>query len=269
MRTTVASLASDTNGENEDWYSASAHLLVVLDGATARTGTGCRHGISWYAAHLGAALSEGAQDSTLDLPQILARGIKRVADLHPSCDLTHEGTPSAAVAIVRRTGTWMEYLVLGDVSIVLDGTDGVVAISDDRVSQTATAERRAADALPIGSSEKTAAMVRMKRAELAMRNREGGYWIAAADPAAAEHVITGQVRTEEIRRFAVLTDGAARIVDPFGEISWTELLDIAEHDSPEAILRRVRALESDDPAGIRWPRNKRSDDATLLLAVDI
>jgi hypothetical protein len=267
VRTSVASLASGSAEENEDWYSASPHLVVVLDGATARTTTGCVHGISWYAAHLGAALSEGANDSGLPLSQVLASGIARVAGLHPSCDLSHEGTPSAAVALVRLEDEWAEYLVLGDVSVVFDTRDGIAVVSDERVSLTAAAERREADAYLIGTPQKTEAMVRMKHAELAMRNRDEGYWIAAADPAAANHALVGRVRLAGMRRFAVMTDGATRIVNQFDELSWQELLDLAEAASPESVLRRVRAAEASDPLGSQWPRNKRSDDATLVLAV--
>ena len=269
MKTTVASLPSGEDGDNEDWYSASPHLFVVLDGATARTNTGCQHGIAWYAAHLGAALSEGAYDTALSLRAVLGNAIVRVAQLHPSCDLSHEGTPSAAVAIVRVMDGWADYLVLGDVSIVLDTASGVQVISDERVSGTAISERRAADQYPIGSSEKAVAMVQMKIAELAVRNRDGGYWIAAADPAAADQALTGRIALSELRRFAVLTDGAARIVMQFGELSWREMLNLAEAHGPEAVLRRVRATEAGDPLGVKWPRNKRSDDATLALAVGL
>jgi len=269
MRTAVDSLASGTGAENEDWYFASPYLFVVLDGATARTNTGCAHGVSWYAAQLGAALSEGAHDPSTPLTDVLASGIARVAGLHPACDLSHEGTPSAAVAMVRPVGGWADYLVLGDVSVIFDRGGEVVVISDDRVSQTAVAERRAADAYPTGSPEKNDAMVRMKHAELAMRNREGGYWIAAAEPAAARHARVGRVALAEVRRFAVLTDGATRIVSQFGELSWYEVLDLAETEGPQAVLRKVRAVESSDPRGLRWPRNKPSDDATMAIAVDV
>lgn len=269
MRTSVASLASGLADENEDWYSVSPHLFVVLDGATARTSTGCRHGVSWFAAHLGAALAGGAHDPDVSLQQVLAVAIERVAGLHPSCDLSHEGTPSAAVAVVRLRDGCADYLVLGDVAVVFETNSGIVGISDERVSHTAEDERRVADAYPIGSPDKSEALVRMKRAELAMRNREGGYWIAAANPAAADHVLAGRIAMTELRRFAVLTDGAARIVSQFGELSWRELLELAETESPEAVLRRVRVAEDRDPLGLRWPRNKRSDDATLAIAVNL
>ncbi|GID26839.1 protein phosphatase 2C domain-containing protein [Paractinoplanes brasiliensis] len=270
MRTSVASLAAESGNENEDWFSASAHLLVVLDGATARTGTGCIHGISWYSAHLGAALSEIAHDPSIPLRDVLAAGIQRVSNLHrSSCNLSHPGTPSAAVAIVRIAGARLDYLVLGDVTVVLDMGGRILALSDERVSQTAMNERRAADSYSIGTAEKDAAMVRMKHAELAQRNRENGYWIAAADPTAAQQSLAGHLKVGEVRRLAVLTDGAARIVKPFGLLSWPELLDLAEAVSPEQVLRQVREAEASDPLGSRWPRNKASDDATMLLGVGV
>ncbi|MEV6927419.1 protein phosphatase 2C domain-containing protein [Dactylosporangium sp. NPDC051485] len=267
MRMSVASEPSTRDRTNEDWVSTSPGLIVVLDGATARTDTGCRHGISWYAAQLGAALSASASNPDVALPAALAASIQRVAALHPECDLTHEGTPSAAVAAVR-LGETVEYLVLGDVSVVLDLGKDVTVVSDERVSDTALAERQDADRYPIGSPEKNAAMVRMKHIELSMRNRAGGYWIAAADPSAAEHALTGEVKLADVRRLAVLTDGAARIVSMFGQMGWPDLLDTVEIAGPDAVLRRVRSIEDSDPDGARWPRNKCSDDATIAYAVD-
>lgn len=258
----VASRPSTVDGPNEDWVSTSPSLTVVLDGATARGQTGCRHGITWYAERLGAALSASASDPATALTDALGTGIEQVAALHPECDLAHEGTPSASVAIVR-FGPVLEYLVLGDVVVVMDTPDGTSVVSDERVDGVAVDERRAADRYPIGSPEKAAALVRMKRVEVAMRNRDGGYWIAATDPRAARHAVTGRVDPAQVRRLAVLTDGAARVVRPFGDLTWERLLDLLDAAGPDAALRRVRAIEEGDPHGDRWPRNKRSDDATV------
>ncbi|MFF0471528.1 hypothetical protein ACFYPX_29345 [Micromonospora zamorensis] len=46
MRVSTASEAGNPKSPNEDWAMASENLIVVLDGATARTGTGCVHGIA-------------------------------------------------------------------------------------------------------------------------------------------------------------------------------------------------------------------------------
>jgi hypothetical protein len=202
--------------------------------------------------------------------EALTSAIKQTADLHrATCDLDHPGTPSAAVGIVQIDGEAVRYLVLGDVTIVFDATGSEIVATDDRVSKTAERERAAADALPAGSPEKDAALVRMKEAELAARNKPGGYWIAASDPAAADHALTGTAQLAEVRRLATMTDGAARVVDPFRLRDWGAVLDLLATGGPKALIDDVRRAEASDPEGNRWPRNKISDDATVIYSEGI
>jgi hypothetical protein len=262
LRTQVATDAGAPGIPSEDRAVVTPSFLVVLDGATVRTETGCIHGVAWYADHLAAAIVDNASLGPTDA---LAAAIKQTADKHrDTCDLSHPGTPSAAVAIVQVSDGRLRYLVLGDVTIVLDLGAEEVVITDDRVGRTAVAERATADALPAGSPEKAAALVRMKRAELAARNVPGGYWIAASDPRAAEHALTGNLRLTQVRRAAILTDGATRIVDPFNVYDWHQTLELLERAGPTALISQVRATEAADPNGERWPRNKLSDDATAV-----
>jgi hypothetical protein len=122
----------------------------------------------------------------------------------------------------------LRYLVLGDVTIVIDTSADLAMISDDGVNGTA-------------------------RAELVVRNTPGGYWIAASNPIAADHAPTGAVPITSVRRAAVLSDGAARAVDPFGLHDSPALLDLAEKCGPVAVLGEVRVAEASDPNGARWP----------------
>ncbi|BCB87298.1 protein phosphatase 2C domain-containing protein [Phytohabitans suffuscus] len=262
MRVSTASWPADPGVPNEDWAFASQRLTVVLDGQTARTATGCRHGVSWYAATLGAAIAAAPPERALE--NVLAGAIERTAARHPECDLSHPATPSATVAIVRFGRGAVEYLILGDATVLVDTTGGPRVLTDGRVEAAATAERRAADRYPIGSPEKRAALLRMKHAELALRNHPDGFWVAAADPAAARRAITGELPRDGVRRVAVLSDGAARIVTPFGRLDWPGVLDLLASRGPDEVVRLVRAAEATDPAGTRWPRNKTSDDATAV-----
>jgi hypothetical protein len=266
MRITAHTEPSEPDRPNEDWVTTSPNLVVVLDGVTARTDTGCTHGTSWYVAHLGAAITAEAHDATASLGTALGTAIQTVVEQHRSCDLHHPGTPAAAVGIFRIVSNAVDYLVLGDITVLLHASDGIRVVVDQRVDSTACPERSEVDCYPIGSPEKSAALLRMKRCELAARNRPGGdYWIASSDPAAAGHALTGGVRLDGIRRAAVLTDGGARLVDPFASLDWPGLLDLLGRAGPVEAIQRVRTIEASDPDGIRWPRNKRHDDATIVF----
>jgi hypothetical protein len=254
----IATQPGDPAKPSEDWAHASERLIVVLDGATARTETGCAHGVHWHAAQLGAAFVDLASNHGKGLTDVLREGIERVAAAHPQCDLEHPGTPSAGVAILRATG---DYLVLGDVSIVAEHRAEPVVIIDARVDLTAQAERAEVDRHLIGTPEKAAALIPMKHAELAARNVPGGYWIAAADPAAAAHALTGKIALPAGSRAAVLTDGAARAVT-LNLMTWSALLG---WQRPADLITLVRQAEQTDPLGARWPRNKASDDATAVF----
>ena len=256
MQVTVSSDPGSPNGPNEDAYfvSTDASTVAIFDGATARTETGCIHGVAWFVHSLADDLGHHA---SLTPARALAAAIRETAARHrDTCDLTHPGTPSAAVAVLQARQKTMRYLLLGDVTIVLDLGHGTRVLTDSRVNATARAERRAADDLPSGSPEKARALVRMKRAELAARNVAGGYWLAAADPGIVAHALTGDVPRQHVRQAALLSDGAARAVDRFSICDWRGLLTLLADSGPGELIRQVRAAETTDLAGIRWPRNK-------------
>jgi hypothetical protein len=265
---TGATVAGSPDVPNEDWVATTSDLVVMLDGATVRTETGCRHGAAWYTRKLGAAIIGFAAARSTLLREVLASAICEVATLHDTtCDLAHPGTPSAAVGIARLDGETLRYLVLGDITIVLDTDSGVTVVSDQRISASAATERAEVDLHLIGTPEKADALIEMKHAELAARNTEGGYWISAADPSAACCALTGEIPMATVRRLAVLTDGAARAVDMFSlHRSWLRALDAIEDVGPDHFLQVVREMEASDPLGARHPRNKVSDDATVILA---
>lgn len=248
---------------SEDATHVAPGLVVLLDGATVRTDSGCVHGVAWYAESLASRISRSSRHAEVSLKQALAIAIAETAALHAdTCDLSHPGTPSAAVGIVQVVGDMLRYLVLGDVTVVFGGPGMVWVVTDQRISRSAVAERAMADAMSATDPRKGEVLVRMKHAELAARNSPGGYWIAAADPTAAEHALTGEVPLAEVEQVGVFSDGAARAVDMFDLYDWRGVLDVLRRSGPAELIRQVRAVEATDPEAVRWPRNKLSDDAT-------
>jgi hypothetical protein len=266
-----ALIATEAGAEaNEDWCLAAPGLAIVLDGLSSPPAgqSGCRHGTGWYVRALGGRLAAVlVGDDSISPAAALAETIGHVADLHrTTCDLSNPGTPSATVALLRlnRQRDQWEYLVLADSVVVLDLPDGVQVISDHRVEHAAAAEQAAIADHPIGSVEHQLSITRLIAAQRKVRNQPGGYWVAGTNPTAADHALTGTITASDLRRAAVLSDGASRLVDQYERATWTELLDVLDHQGPAELIRRVRELDAADPHGQQWARYKVSDDATAI-----
>jgi Single-strand binding protein family len=146
---------------------------VVLDGLSAPdgTGTGCRHGTPWFVSQLGPRLLTPGRRPNCGLVDALAEAIRQVAGLHPGCDLTHPGTPSATMVLLRVRDEGADYLALADAVLLLDTSDGLQVVSDERVNQLAGKEREAANRVPTGSALKLKRRAQLTRALRRARNR--------------------------------------------------------------------------------------------------
>ncbi|WP_233509876.1 protein phosphatase 2C domain-containing protein [Actinomadura craniellae] len=246
MRISWATEPGSPARPNEDFVAAAPGAVVVLDGCSLPLGTdlGCAHGTAWFSRSLGTRLlarltdghgpaarppvgpPEGAhRPASRPLVGRLAGAIADVAAAHRGdCDLNHPQTPAATVVALRVRGDALDYLVLGDSTLLLHTAGRLDAVTE-----------------PPG--------------------RITPY--AAADPAVAERAITGTVPLREVRRAILMTDGASRPADRFHTLDWRELLRLVETYGPMALIERTRETEYADPDGVRWPRGKRHDDATV------
>ncbi|MFD7610958.1 protein phosphatase 2C domain-containing protein [Streptomyces sp. NPDC059828] len=253
--------------ENEDFVIASPDVAVVLDGAGIPDGlsTGCLHGVPWFVQQLGTDLHRRAVEQQAGLIECLADSIYHVRQLHAStCDLSNPMTPTATVAMVRVRGDSLEWLALSDSTIAIDGRHGLQTVADHRVSHVTESQRINMKASLEGLTESDRRH-KLAYAQRDVMNQAEGYWVAAHDPKAAEEALRGSVPLADVRTVALLTDGAARPVDDFHEMTWTEAMHHLEAEGPEGLIDRTRAMENADPNAKRWPRRKRHDDATAAL----
>ena len=270
MDVSFASCPGSVSRSNEDFVAASPSVAVVLDGLSAppALGTGCRHGTPWFVTQLGTQLLSAATTARdQPLEDLVASTIARVADSHAhTCDLEHPGTPSS-LAILREHAQWVEYLLLFDSVIVLDGPSGLMAVTDRRVDGIAREEHLATREHPIGSPAHQDRVQALVAAQRRHRNQPGGYWVAGAKPAAAYQAVTGSRPYDQVSRAALLSDGVSCLVGLYAVADWTELLAILQQHGPAHAISRVREVEDADPTGARWPRYKRSDDATAAFCL--
>jgi hypothetical protein len=170
----------------QDRWAATDRSAIVLDGASAFDRAAPP--ADTYVDALLAALVERIDTITEPIPSVLADAIARAAhDVHAE---PGQGL-SSAVAVVRDDGEWIEAAVLGDSTIVVGLADGrTERLTDDRMGRVAVAQReRYRDRLRAGGGydeQHRATLGTIQAEERAARNRHAGYWIAEADPQAAD-----------------------------------------------------------------------------------
>ncbi|WP_435820594.1 hypothetical protein [Micromonospora purpureochromogenes] len=270
MRVRSASVAAPGRPENEDAVFRFGPLVGVLDGATVPEGfdTGCVHGPAWFVRHLAAriGLAVAARPAATLMSSLAAALLAVRADHGDACDLDHPGTPSATVCLLREGGDEIDYLVLCDSPLVLDVGGRVQVISDDRLDDALADLRRIAAGLPAGEVDAETRFRQAVQVQRERMNRTHGYWVAATDPDAAYHAVTGTLPLrgpDAVRRAVLLSDGASSAVEQFGLFDWAGLLDLVTAQGPGALIDQVRAAERDHPDRLR--RHKRADDASAVL----
>ncbi|AHI01773.1 hypothetical protein KALB_8416 [Kutzneria albida DSM 43870] len=215
-----------------------SNAVVVLDGVTSRRPPDRDGG--WYATLLAAELARQLSERPCEqLRALLADSIGAVAAAH---DLVPHDSPSSTVAMVRWSESTVDALVLADSPVVVFDPHPHVFVDE----QLATLRASGRDLSQL-------------------RNREGGFWVAEADPSAADHAATASWPTSSVDTVLVMTDGVSCGVEEYGLFSWEQALRLADEHGADAVLDRIQAAERGDPQRQRWPRYKVHDDQALAV----
>jgi len=133
----VATMPGDPARPNEDFAGVLGNCAILLDGSGAPGDlpTGCVHGVPWFVRQLGARclaqMAAGELNEPLD--GILATAIAEADALHrDTCDLQSPGTPSSVLVMARIGPETLDWLVLGDVALVVEDTSGGIEVITDQ-----------------------------------------------------------------------------------------------------------------------------------------
>lgn len=256
---------------NEDAAGARGDLAWVLDGA--RSPVAPRFGPSdaaWLVADIDTRLRAAAASGT-GLDDALARlGSALPLAWGPADDADPAGGPTSCLALLQLDAdvesTRIEAAILGDVVVLMDGVDGPVIWTDERVRPF---EARTI-AVAAGSSRAPDGSLGPEVAETIRANRRAintpqGFAVVSPVRPWLHLVRRFSARLAPGSRLALMSDGFWRLVDPFAMLSPRELLDALLRGETDALLARLRAAERDDGDAGRWPRIKIHDDATVMV----
>jgi serine/threonine protein phosphatase PrpC len=258
------SLCGDSASPNDDRAGASARCAWVIDGATDLAPPGLlgdRGGAAWLAATADAAFGLG---EAADLRATCAAVFEAVAARY-AAERRREPAgawelPSASFAAVQLVGGSLEVAWAGDCAILRARADGAVDWLTPAPDRAAESVEAAALGDALGGA-RTPAVIADRRAA---RERPGRRVLgveAAASSTSTDHASVTAALGDTL---LLMSDGFATLVDSYDAYDAPGLMAAVRERGVAALAEKLRAIERDDPNCRRFPRFKRSDDATAI-----
>ncbi len=276
---------------NEDAFGVSGEGAWIIDGATGLAeqvfvaGPG-ESDASWLAGQMNAVFSSLSSASRAPRGfEFFARARMEILDLFTRRARLNPQEisewPCAATARVYRNGNDVCCESLDDCIVLLRRRDGGVEVFGGDPVHADIDARSVAELLRLrregiltdqteilGAGSLLMPVIREGRARA---NAPGGYgsFTLGAD-LRSELLRTRSFAIDSLTHVLLMTDGFYALVEDYGQVTDEDLFARALSEGLESLTRTLRAAEDSDPRGVRWPRLKKSDDATaVLLRVDV
>jgi hypothetical protein len=268
------SLPGDAAKANEDAFGQDAQAAVVIDGATP-LGDSLMPGPSdaaWIAQFGARRLLAHLRDGMSARKALRAA----LADTQKSFEALRRApveemwqTPCASMMLAVPGEGSVELLWFGDCAALIKQGDAAVTVVGETMDKRA-AEAQRAQALAKEKNLSPAAGLSRQEfigALRAGRNRinSGNSWLFSPDVKAASHVSRRVVKAASGSTLLLASDGFLALASDYGAYSADSLMAAAMDKGLGALGEELRAIEAGDAGGDKFPRFKKSDDATALL----
>ena len=279
MTLAAVDLRSIASGrENEDRAGVEPPLAWVIDGATDVIQvplTPAPTDAVWFATAMHdtvRGMAATPPPSLMDIPRIVADRLAPLfladANRQPTGPEEH---PSASAIVIRRTASGdLEFVSLGDCTLLVDDNGRFTEICDDEEN---AGDQWVVDALKDLSKDPAHQPKPMTRADLypllrAQRGRMNtlsGYGIFSITDVPRPLIRHGTLPVSDGARILLASDGFMRLVDVFRLYDRRRLFEAAWSGGLAPLFDELRAHEADDFDCTRFPRAKTSDDTTAIL----
>jgi hypothetical protein len=268
------SMPGDPSKPNDDAFAHADNASVVLDGAT-NLGDPLMPGESdaaWI-AHFGARrLMAHMRDG--DAPRDALR--HALADARKSFEALRRRpikekweTPLASMMFMHDLPEGFGALSFGDCVALVKRPDREIEIIGEAFDKRAAESRRVAKlaaekGLPPASGVNRPEFLSSLRAGRSRVN-SGRHWAFCPDERAADHVEEWIIAAPRGSIVLLASDGFLALASDYGAYDAEELVAAAREKGLGALGEELRAVEAADPEGRKFPRFKKSDDATAVL----
>jgi hypothetical protein len=271
----MLSLPGNPAKPNDDAFCHSARLAAVFDGAT---GLGEQIlPVDSDAAWIARRGAEGLilhEAENLSPREILRRAAsdaeKEFLELRLRPPAQTYEIPFSSMMFVCETKNGIEALWFGDCAVLVKPPGEATRIVGDALDKRAAEAARVAK---LAAARNLAPAAGVSRAEYlpalrAARNRVNtvpGSWAFSPDARCADQaqslVFTAQPGTSML----LVSDGFLALASDYDRYDADGLIQAASSRGLRALYNEIRAIEDADPEGRKFPRFKKSDDATAVL----
>ncbi len=269
------SLPANPAGVNEDAFAVEKNDAVVFDGATG-LGENLLPGPSdaTWIAHFGArrllahrsdgdapkdALRHALADTETSFKGLSRRPPKAVYEM-----------PVASMMFVSAEENGFSALWFGDCAALVLRPDEIAEIVGEAFDKRATEARlvklmaETKGLAPTAGLSRAEFLPHIQAARNKVNTRAGG-WLFSPDRRAADHASFRRVAAPVGTLVLLSTDGFLALASDYGAYDAHSLVAAAQTKGLKVLGEELRAIEEGDVEGRRYPRLKKSDDATAVL----
>jgi serine/threonine protein phosphatase PrpC len=270
------SLPGSPERVNEDALGAGKSVAFVLDGVTGLADTPVMPGKSdaAWASHAARDLLI-AHEATTDIQTLVgdvARDItKRFEAERLRAPSARYELPWTTLSMIRLQDGRLDVGFVGDSRVLVETADDEVHNFALHPSRSEFETKLAAKMLAarkdeaLGTDSIRATVLEDLRRARDTVNTGKGYWLLGADAAVGPHVTVTSIPLTGPATVLLVTDGFYALVEDYKRYGDRELIATAQTLGLSILGRELRHIEDDDPVGAKYPRMKKSDDATALL----
>lgn len=269
------SIPGNSAKPNDDAFAFVDRAAIVFDGATG-LGDNLMPGKSdaaWLATfgsrRLMAYIREGAAPSEAVSAALFDAQTSYEA-LRRRAPAERWEVPYASMMFVAQNAQGLEVLWYGDCAALVKRPNAPVEIVGDALEKRALESSRVAKLAakhglsPAAGINRPEYMDALRKAR-GYANTEKGYWAFSPDVTAADHVAHAQIDAPVGTLILLCSDGFLALVSDYNAYGAEALVANAQSKGLAALCEELRAIETSDPEGVKFPRFKTSDDATAIL----